>query len=84
MPGVVFWEGVTQMELFAFLDGVSSSPAVSASLWLGKVLQTAEVIQVRSSHSMTKVHFKLIYYLLLVLIELRAFLATPTCKLEID
>lgn len=32
MPGVVFWEGVTQMELFAFLDGVSSSPAVSASL----------------------------------------------------
>lgn len=46
------------MELFAFVDGVSSSTAVSASLWLREILQTAEVIQVSCSHSMTKLHFK--------------------------
>lgn len=77
----MFWETLVQMELFVFVDGVSSSTAVSASLWLRKILQTAEVIQVSCSHSMTKLYFKTD---VLVLIELRAFLATPTCKLEID
>lgn len=46
------------MEVFAFVDGVGSSTTVPASLWLRKILQTAEVIQVSCSRSMTKLYFK--------------------------
>lgn len=54
----MFWENLIQMDLFAFVDGVSSGTAVSASLWLREILQAAEVIQVSCSHSMTKLDFK--------------------------
>lgn len=54
----MFWENLIQMELLGFVDGVSSSTAVPASLRLRKILQTAEVIQVSCSCSMTKLYFK--------------------------
>lgn len=44
-----FEDNLTQIKMFVFIDGVSSSTAVSASLWPGKILQAAEVIQVSCS-----------------------------------
>lgn len=44
-----FEDNLTQIKMFVFIDGVSSSTAVSASLWPGKILQAAEVVQVSCS-----------------------------------
>lgn len=88
--GLILWDSLIHIHIFVFTDGVSSGTTLPPSLWPRQILQAAEVVQVSCGHSSLQLVLwsncisKLIYYLLLAVIELRAFLATPTSKLEID